>query len=196
MQKSRHDAWVGLFVVIGAAALLFLALQAGNLLSLNFDETYAVDAKFDNIGGLKPRAAVKSAGVVVGRVESIRFDDKTFQARVRLQMQKQYVFPKDSSAKILTSGLLGEQYIGLEAGADERNLAAGDTISLTQSAVVLENLIGQFLFNKAADAGGGDAGSGASPAPAAGGSGSGPTGLDALPPPIPAASGAASGGAK
>ncbi len=152
MQKSRHDVWVGLFVIIGAAAVLFLALKAGNLLSLNFDATYSVVAKFDNIGGLKPRAAVKSAGVVVGRVESITFDDKSFQAKVALQMQDKFAFPKDSSAKILTAGLLGEQYIGLEPGAAEKTLAAGDVITQTQSAVVLENLISQFLFNKAADA--------------------------------------------
>lgn len=153
MQKSRHDVWVGLFVLIGAAAVLFLALKAGNLLTLNFGETYSVAAKFDNIGGLKPQAAVKSAGVVVGRVESIAFDDKTYQARVLLQLDKKFVFPKDSSAKILTSGLLGEQYLGLEPGAAEKNLVAGDTITQTQSAVVLENLISQFLFNKAADSG-------------------------------------------
>ena len=152
MQKSRHDVWIGLFVLIGAAAIAFLALKAGNLLSLSFEDTYAVTAKFDNIGGLKPRAAVKSAGVVVGRVEAIGFDDKSYQASVRLQMQKRFTFPKDSSAKILTSGLLGEQYIGLEAGAEEKNLVAGDTIKSTQSAVVLENLISQFLFNKAAEA--------------------------------------------
>jgi phospholipid/cholesterol/gamma-HCH transport system substrate-binding protein len=151
MQKSRHDVWVGLFVIIGAAAVLFLALKAGNLLTLNFDETYQVAAKFDNIGGLKPRAAVKSAGVVVGRVESIGFDDKTYQARVMLQLEKKFAFPKDSSAKILTSGLLGEQYLGLEPGAAEKNLAAGDTITQTQSAVVLENLISQFLYSKAAE---------------------------------------------
>ena len=151
MQKSRHDVWVGLFVMIGAAAVLFLALKAGNLLTLNFDETYQVAAKFDNIGGLKPRAAVKSAGVVVGRVESIGFDDKTYQARVMLQLEKKFAFPKDSSAKILTSGLLGEQYLGLEPGAAEKNLAAGDTITQTQSAVVLENLISQFLYSKAAE---------------------------------------------
>lgn len=153
MQKSRHDIWVGLFVMVGAAAVLFLALKAGNLLTLNFDETYPVAAKFDNIGGLKPRAAVKSAGVVVGRVESIGFDDKTYQARVVLQLEKRFVFPKDSSAKILTAGLLGEQYLGLEPGASEKNLIAGDTITQTQSAVVLENLISQFLYSKAADAG-------------------------------------------
>nr|WP_316643587.1 outer membrane lipid asymmetry maintenance protein MlaD [uncultured Roseateles sp.] len=153
MQSSRHDAWVGMFVLIGAAALLFLALKAGNLLSLNFEETYAVTAKFDNIGGLKAHAAVKSAGVVVGRVEAISFDDKSYQARVVLQLQKRFAFPKDSSAKILTSGLLGEQYIGLEPGADEKNLVAGATLTQTQSAVVLESLIGQFLNSKASDAG-------------------------------------------
>jgi len=153
MQKSKNDVWVGLFVLIGAAALLFLALQAGNLLSLTFGDTYRVTANFDNIGGLKPRAAVRSAGVVVGRVESIGFDDKRYQARVVIDMQSGINFPKDSSAKILTSGLLGEQYIGLVAGASEKNLAAGDTINETQSALVLENLIGRFLFDKAAEAG-------------------------------------------
>lgn len=151
MEQSRNDVWVGLFVLLGAAALLFLALQSANLLSLNFDSTYKVVAKFDNIGGLKPRAAVKGAGVVVGRVESITFDDKSYQAKVTLEMQSRYHFPKDSSLKILTAGLLGEQYIGVEAGADEKNLAAGDTITQTQSAVVLENLISQFLYSKAAD---------------------------------------------
>ena len=161
MQSSRYDAWVGFFVLVGGAALLFLALKAGNLLSLNFDETYQVSARFDNIGGLKSRAAVKSAGVVVGRVESISFDDKTFQAKVVVNLHKSTLFPKDSSAKILTAGLLGEQYIGLEAGADEKNLAGGDVIKQTQSAVVLENLIGQFINNKASDMG-------SSAAPAAG----------------------------
>ena len=153
MQKSRHDVWVGLFVLIGAAAILFLALKAGNLLSISFDDTYEVKAKFDNIGGLKPRAAVKSAGVVVGRVESIGFDDKSYQATVTIQMQKGLVFPKDSSLKILTSGLLGEQYVGLEAGGDDVMLKDGETVQLTQSAVVLEKLIGQFLYNKAAEGG-------------------------------------------
>jgi phospholipid/cholesterol/gamma-HCH transport system substrate-binding protein len=151
MQRSHNDLWVGLFVLIGAAALLFLALQSANLLSLSFDKSYVVQAKFDNIGGLKPRAAVKSAGVVVGRVQNITFDDKSFQARITMSMEERYKFPKDSSLKILTSGLLGEQYIGIEAGADEKNLAAGDTISSTQSAVVLENLISQFLYSKASD---------------------------------------------
>jgi phospholipid/cholesterol/gamma-HCH transport system substrate-binding protein len=151
MERSRSDVWVGLFVLIGAAAILFLALQSANLLSLSFQPTYQVTAEFDNIGGLKRQAAVKSAGVVVGRVESIGFDDKTFQARVTLALDNRFAFPKDSSLKILTSGLLGEQYIGIQAGADEKNLAAGDTITATQSAVVLENLIGQFLYNKAAE---------------------------------------------
>jgi phospholipid/cholesterol/gamma-HCH transport system substrate-binding protein len=152
MQRSSKDPWVGLFVVIGAAALLFLSLKAANLLTLSLvDNTYAVQARFDNIGGLKPRAAVKSAGVVVGRVESIAFDDNTYQASVRLALDRRYVFPKDSSLKILTSGLLGEQYIGIEAGAADKNLAAGDVITTTQSAVVLENLISQFLYSKAAE---------------------------------------------
>ena len=151
MQRSKNDLWVGLFVLLGGMAIVFLALQSANLLSLNFQKTYAVTAKFDNIGGLKPKAAVKSAGVVVGRVETIAFDDKTFQAMVTLALEDRYVFPKDSSLKILTSGLLGDQYLGIEAGADDKNLAVGDVISSTQSAVVLENLISQFLFSKAAE---------------------------------------------
>jgi phospholipid/cholesterol/gamma-HCH transport system substrate-binding protein len=159
MQRSKNDVWVGMFVLLGAVAILFLALQSANLLSLSFQSTYEVSAKFDNIGGLKPKAAVKSAGVVVGRVESIVFDDKIFQARVQLALEKRYVFPKDSSLKILTSGLLGDQYLGIEAGPSEQNLAAGDTIYSTQSAVVLENLISRFLFSKATDAPGDSAGS-------------------------------------
>lgn len=151
MQQSKNDVWVGLFVLLGVAALLFLALQSANLLSLNFKSGYQITAKFDNIGSLKPKAAVKSSGVVVGRVTSISFDDKSFQAKVTFDMDKQYAFPKDSSLKILTSGLLGEQYVGIEAGAEEKMLAAGDNISTTQSAVVLENLISQFLYSKAAD---------------------------------------------
>lgn len=151
MQRSKNDLWVGLFVLLGGAALLFLALKSANLLSLDFDSRYQIVAKFDNIGGLKPRAAVKSAGVVVGRVENITFDDQSYQASVHLSLDSRYAFPKDSSLKILTSGLLGEQYIGVEAGGDEKNIAAGDVIKQTQSAVVLENLISQFLFSKAAD---------------------------------------------
>ena len=153
MQKSKHDVWVGIFVMLGAAAIVFLALKAGNLLTLSFDSGYKVAALFDNIGGLKPKAAVKSAGVVVGRVTAITFDNETFQAKVEIEMNKGVAFPKDTSAKILTAGLLGEQYIGIEAGADEQNLAAGDMVTATQSAVVLENLIGQFLYSKAEDGG-------------------------------------------
>ena len=153
MQRSKNDVWVGLFVLIGTVAILFLALQSANLLSLSFQPTYRVVAKFDNVGGLKPKTAVKSAGVVVGRVQDITFDDQSFQARVTLEMESRYAFPSDSSLKILTSGLLGEQYIGIDPGASEKTLAAGDVLSNTQSAVVLENLIGQFLFSKAADSG-------------------------------------------
>lgn len=149
MQQNKSDVWVGMFVLIGVLALVFLALQSANLLSLNFEKTYTVTARFDNIGGLKPKAAVRSAGVVVGRVQSIGFDVTTYQARVTLELEKRYVFPKDSSLKILTSGLLGDQYIGIEPGADENNLAEGDMVTATQSAVVLENLIGQFLYGKA-----------------------------------------------
>ena len=151
MQKKSLDLWVGLFVLLGALALMFLALKAGNMSSISYEKTYPVETRFDNIGGLKPRAPVKSAGVVVGRVGDIRFDDKTFQAIVTLNLEARYKFPKDTSAKILTSGLLGEQYIGLDAGGDLDNLAAGDRIIMTQSAMVLENLISQFLYNKAAE---------------------------------------------
>ena len=153
MQRSNTDVWVGMLVVIGAGALLFLAMQSANLLSISWQKTYEIHALFDNIGGLKKQAAVKSAGVVVGRVQDIRFDDKTFQAQVVLAMDVRYQFPKDSSLKILTSGLLGEQYIGIEAGSDMANLAQGDKVQSTQSAVVLENLISRFLYNKASDAG-------------------------------------------
>lgn len=153
MNKSSNDIWVGLFVAAGLAALLFLALKAGNLSGLSFSPTYAVTARFENIGGLKLRAPVKSAGVVIGRVAQIRFDDKTYQATVVMALDKKYHFPKDSSVKILTSGLLGEQYLGIEAGGDETNLADGDNLEITQSAIVLENLLGQLFFNKAADAG-------------------------------------------
>lgn len=153
MKKNSLDFWVGLFVITGFVALLFLALKAGNMSSFSFSKTYSVTARFDNIGGLKPRAPVKSAGVVVGRVAAINFDDKTYQATVTLNIEDNFHFPKDSSAKILTSGLLGEQYIGIEAGGDEQSLAQGSKITQTQSAIVLESLISQFLYNKAADAG-------------------------------------------
>ena len=151
MQRSNNDIWVGLLVLVGAAALLFLALQSANLLSLSFQKTYNVSAMFDNIGGLKKQAAVKSAGVVVGRVKEINFDGNSYQARVVMAIEVQHQFPKDSSLKILTSGLLGEQYIGIEAGAEEKVLAEGDKVQDTQSAVVLENLISKFLYNKAAE---------------------------------------------
>ena len=151
MQRSRHDVWVGLFVLLGALAVLFLALKSANLLQLSFARDYPVTARFDNIGGLKPGAAVKSAGVVVGRVESIVFDGESFQAQVTLALQSQHRFPRDSSLKILTSGLLGEQYVGISPGADEANLGPGDRIASTQSAVVLEDLISQFLYSKAAE---------------------------------------------
>lgn len=151
MPSKGIDFFVGLFVIAGAAALLFLALKAGNLASFSTQSTIHLTAKFDNIGGLKPRAPIKAAGVVVGRVAGIRFDDKSFQAIADLDLEERYQFPKDTSAKILTSGLLGEQYLGLDAGGDSKMLANGDRIESTQSAVVLENLISQFLFNKAAE---------------------------------------------
>ncbi len=157
MGRSKNDIWVGLFVMIGLAALVFLALQSANLLSLSFQRGYRITASFDNIGGLKPKAAVRSAGVVVGRVAGIGFDDQRFQARIELDMDPRFHFPRDSSLKILTSGLLGEQYIGIEPGADDKNLAPGDNVTATQSAVVIENLISQFLYNSGA----GNASSGA-----------------------------------
>jgi phospholipid/cholesterol/gamma-HCH transport system substrate-binding protein len=151
MHRKTIDVWVGLFVLLGMLSLLFLALQVGNMSSFSFSKTYTVTGRFDNIGSLKPQAAVKSAGVVVGRVGSISFDDKTFQANVRLDMNPAYKFPKDSSLKVLTAGLLGEQYIGIEAGGDTNNLVDGDRITRTQSATVLEDLINQFIYSKAAD---------------------------------------------
>jgi phospholipid/cholesterol/gamma-HCH transport system substrate-binding protein len=151
MKRKALDLWVGVFVAMGLGALLFLAMKVGNLASFSAAETYQVRANFDNIGGLKKRAPVKSAGVVVGRVEDIAFDTDSYEATVSLAIEKRYEFPKDTSAKILTAGLLGEQYIGLTAGGDPVKLKNGDTLKITQSAVVLENLISQFLFSKAAD---------------------------------------------
>jgi phospholipid/cholesterol/gamma-HCH transport system substrate-binding protein len=153
MNRSTIDLWVGVFVALGLGALLFLALKVGNLASFSTAETYQVDARFSNIGGLKVRAPVKSAGVVVGRVADIGFDNASYEAVALLTIDSRYQFPRDTSAKILTSGLLGEQYVGLEAGADERMLADGERLRLTQSAVVLENLIGQFFTSKAAEGG-------------------------------------------
>ena len=153
MGRSMLDLWVRIFVVAGIAALVILAFKVGNMSSMGSGDTYEINANFDNIGGLKPRAPIKSAGVVVGRVTSIAFNNDRFTAKVAMAIEKQYKFPKDTTASILTSGLLGEQYIGLEPGGDAEMLAAGDTINLTQSAVVLENLIGQFLYGKAAEGG-------------------------------------------
>jgi phospholipid/cholesterol/gamma-HCH transport system substrate-binding protein len=149
MSNQKVDVWVGLFVMLGIVALLFLALRAGNLSSFSLADTYAVQARFDNIGGLKVRAPVKSAGVVVGRVADIQFDDKTYKAVVTVNLERNFEFPADTSASILTAGLLGEQYIGLDAGGDDRMLVAGDDITLTQSAVILEQLISQFLYGSA-----------------------------------------------
>ena len=153
MKRTTVDLWVGVFVTAGLVALLTLALKVGNATSVSASDGYIVFGQFENIGGLKPRAPVKSAGVVVGRIVSIAFDDQKFTAHVTMRIDKRYSFPKDTSASILTSGLLGEQYVGLEAGGDTTNLKEGDEVKLTQSAVVLEKLIGQFLYGKAADGG-------------------------------------------
>ncbi|MDP4577161.1 MAG: outer membrane lipid asymmetry maintenance protein MlaD [Burkholderiaceae bacterium] len=147
MQRTIN-VLVGLFVLLGLLALLFLALKVSNLTSMAGGPTYSVVAYFDDIGGLKPRAAVRGAGVVVGRVSSIDFDDQRYQARVLLEIDSGVEFPKDTSAQILTSGLLGEKYIGLSPGADPQPLKNNDRITMTQSAVVLENIISQFLFNR------------------------------------------------
>jgi len=151
MNRTVLDLWVGFFVAIGIVALLFLALKVGNLSSGHLSETYQLQARFDNIGGLKVRGPVKSAGVLVGRIVDIRFDPATYEAVVTMDVDGRYRFPKDTFASINTSGLLGEQYIGFEVGGDEKMLSAGDTIVKTQSAVVLEKLISQFMFNKASE---------------------------------------------
>ncbi|WP_301103195.1 outer membrane lipid asymmetry maintenance protein MlaD [Propionivibrio sp.] len=151
MSRKLLDLWVGFFVLLGFASLLFLALRVGNLSSANFAETYQLTAKFDNIGGLKVRGPVKSAGVVVGRVTEIRFDPESYEAVTTLTIDSRYRFPKDTFASILTAGLLGEQYIGLDAGGDEKMFKSGDVVAKTQSAVVLEKLISQFMFNKASE---------------------------------------------
>jgi phospholipid/cholesterol/gamma-HCH transport system substrate-binding protein len=152
MERTTMDLWVGIFVALGVAALLGLAMKVGNLTTSNIGATYTVTANFENIGGLKPRAPVKSAGVVVGRVSDIKFDAATFEAVVSLSVDKRYAFPKDTFASIYTAGLLGEQYIGLEAGGDDAKLQNGDKIIKTQDAVVLEKMISQFLYNKASEA--------------------------------------------
>ncbi len=151
MNRATLDLWVGLFVTIGIAAVVFLALRVGNLTTLNATPGYRLDAKFDNIGGLKVRAPVKAAGVVVGRVESVRLDAQTYQAVVTMRINPGYQFTADTIASILTSGLLGEVYVGLDVGGDTKMLADGATIMKTQSAVVLEKMIGQFLFDKASE---------------------------------------------
>jgi phospholipid/cholesterol/gamma-HCH transport system substrate-binding protein len=152
MNKRGIETLVGLFVLLGMAGMVFLALQAANLTTFRNSQTYTLAARFDNIGGLKPRAAVRSAGVTIGRVTSIVLDPKTYQGVVTMEIATTVQFPKDSSAKILTSGLLGDQYIGIEPGADDKNFVAGDVIRQTQSAVVLENLIGQMVAGKAGEA--------------------------------------------
>ncbi len=151
MNRATLDLWVGFFVAIGLAALLFLALKVGNLASSNVGETYQLQAEFDNIGGLKIRAPVKSAGVVVGRVADIRFDPESYKAAVSMKIDARYKFPRDTILTINTSGILGEQYVGFEVGGDTEMLKNGDTVKKTQSAVVLEKLISQFMFNKAQD---------------------------------------------
>lgn len=171
MSRRTIEILVGLFVLLGFAGALFLSLKAANLAEFGEHKGYILTAKFDNIGGLKSRAPVRSAGVTIGRVRSISLDMKTYQGLVTMEIDDGVRFPKDSSAKILTSGLLGDQYIGLEPGADEKELVAGDVIRQTQSAVVLENLIGQMIFNKAADAGESNGNGTAAPAPAAPASG-------------------------
>ncbi|MCI4430315.1 MAG: outer membrane lipid asymmetry maintenance protein MlaD [Burkholderiales bacterium] len=158
MGKKGIETMVGVFVLLGLVGLVFLALKAANLGTFNAGSTYSLVARFDNIGGLKRQAPVRTAGVTVGRVVKIELDKKSYQGLVHMEVDSRVEFPKDSSARILTAGLLGDQYIGVEPGADDKNLAAGDVITQTQSAVVLESLISQFLFNKAADAGAGEAG--------------------------------------
>ena len=152
MERTSIDLWFGAFVTAGFVALLVLALKVGNLATFSSGQSYQVFAKFANIGGLKARAPIKSAGVVVGRVASIRFDNESYEAIVEMNLDAGYQFPRDTTAKILTSGILGEQYVGLEAGGDGVMLKSGDRLRLTQSAVVLENLISQFLFSKASEA--------------------------------------------
>lgn len=147
MNRTTLDLWVGIFVALGLAALVFLSFQVANLTSGTRGETYVLTARFDDLGGLKIKAPVKSAGVVVGRVSDVTFDNQTFEAVVNLKVEKRYQFPSDTSAKILTSGLLGDQYVGLLPGGDMDNLQDGDTIEITQGALVLENLISKFLFS-------------------------------------------------
>jgi phospholipid/cholesterol/gamma-HCH transport system substrate-binding protein len=153
MNRATIDLWVGIFVTLGIAAVIFLSLRVGNLTTVGSPPGYRLEAAFDNIGGLKLRAPVKAAGVVVGRVENVRLDPQTYRAVVTMRIDQGYRFSRDTIASILTSGLLGEVYIGLDIGGDTQMLADGGRIAKTQSAVVLEKLIGQFLFDKAAGGG-------------------------------------------
>ena len=153
MQRTTVDLWVGIFVAAGLIGLLVLALKVGNASSVSVSDGYTITAQFDNIGGLKVRAPVKSAGVVVGRVEQIGFDNRSLRAKVTMRIDKRFEFPKDSSASILTYGLLGDQFIGIDGGGDSELLEDGDAVRLTQSAIVLEKVIGQFLYGKAAEGG-------------------------------------------
>jgi len=151
MMHSRSvQIWVGLFVVAGMAALLMLSMKVSNISAFTESEGFEVTAYFENIGGLKVRSPVTMAGVVVGRVASIGFDRESYEAVVTLNIQSEYDnIPEDSSASIFTAGLLGEQYIGLEAGGTEDVLKEGSELELTQSAIVLEQIIGQFLVSQA-----------------------------------------------
>jgi phospholipid/cholesterol/gamma-HCH transport system substrate-binding protein len=153
MERTTLDLWVGAFVVAGIAALVILAMKVGNLSTYNVSDTYNLDAYFTNIGGLRPKASIKSAGVLVGRVTAVTLDTKRYEAKVTMSIDKRYRFPKDTFASILTSGLLGEQYVGLSPGAEDAMLKNGEEIKHTQSAMVLENMIGKFLYNKAAAGG-------------------------------------------
>lgn len=151
MNRTVIDLWVGIFLAIGAIALLFLALKVGNLSTGRLAETYPLEARFENIGGLKVRGPVKSAGVLIGRISDIYYDTENFEAVVKMNIDTRYRFPKDTFASIYTAGLLGEQYIGFDVGGDETLLKSGDTMRHTQSAVILEKLVSQFLFSKASE---------------------------------------------
>ena len=149
--KAKLELAVGFFVVIGIAALVVLALKVSNLGTISGGKGYDVIAKFENIGGLKVRAPVMLAGVRIGEVKAISLNTDIFEAEVTLAIKERYnQLPIDTSASIFTSGLLGEQYVSLEPGGEEKVLRAGDSIKLSQSAVVLEQILGQFLFSKAA----------------------------------------------
>jgi phospholipid/cholesterol/gamma-HCH transport system substrate-binding protein len=151
MERTTLDLWVGVFVVAGIAALVMLAMKVGNLGTYNVSDTYKVHAYFSNIGGLKPKASIRSAGVLIGRVTSISLDTTRYEADVEMSLDKRYQFPKDTFANILTSGLLGEQYIGLVPGGDTAMLKNNDEVKQTQSAMVLEDLISKFMYSKAAE---------------------------------------------